>query len=146
LPSLPSANVAAANTGPRCGQRASAFRREGILIEDVRAPRLVQRRGGGLAIRFPSAGDALCRAGVCKCAFFGTFEPRPLRVLIGDGRSDFCGSRRADLVFACSKLAIHCAQNDIPFRPFTGFAHVRHFLEDRHRFPPRAPDAAKAVE
>jgi 2-hydroxy-3-keto-5-methylthiopentenyl-1-phosphate phosphatase len=122
------------------------FRREGILIADVRAARLVQRPGGGLAMRFPSAGDALCGAGICKCAFFGTFEPHPLRVLIGDGRSDFCSSRRADLVFACSKLAIHCAQNDIPFRPFTGFDDVRRFLEGRQPVLPRAREAARAVE
>jgi 2-hydroxy-3-keto-5-methylthiopentenyl-1-phosphate phosphatase len=58
-------------------------------------------------------------------------------VLIGDGRSDFCISRRADLVFACSKLAIHCEQNDIPFVPFVGFDTVRRLLEKRHAPFPR---------
>jgi 2-hydroxy-3-keto-5-methylthiopentenyl-1-phosphate phosphatase len=58
-------------------------------------------------------------------------------VLIGDGRSDFCISRRVDLVVASSKLAIHCEQNDIPFVPFVGFDTVRRLLEKRHAPFPR---------
>src|SRR5215831_8657091 len=46
------------------------FRREGVLVEDVRAARLVQRPGRSLALRFPPAGEALCGAGLCKCALF----------------------------------------------------------------------------
>jgi 2-hydroxy-3-keto-5-methylthiopentenyl-1-phosphate phosphatase len=121
------------------------FRREGVPIEEVWATRLVSRPDGRLALRFPPAGKALCGAGLCKCALFTTVEPRPLRVLIGDGRSDFCSSCRADLVFACSKLAIHCAQNDIPFLPFTGFDDVRRFLEDRGSVPRRAPEAGRTL-
>jgi 2-hydroxy-3-keto-5-methylthiopentenyl-1-phosphate phosphatase len=121
------------------------FRREGILIDEVWATRLVSRPDGGLALRFPPAGRALCGAALCKCALFTTVEPRPFRVLIGDGRSDFCSSRRADLVFAYSKLAIHCAQNDIPFLRFTGFDDVRRFLEERGPVPRRAPEAERTV-
>ena len=121
------------------------FRREGVPINEVWAMRLVARPDGGLALRFPPADKALCDAGLCKCALFTTAEPRPLRVLIGDGRSDFCSSRRADLVFACSNLAIHCSQNDIPFLPFTGFVDVRRFLEDRGAVPPRAPETARTI-
>jgi 2-hydroxy-3-keto-5-methylthiopentenyl-1-phosphate phosphatase len=121
------------------------FRRDGVFIDEVWATRLVSRPDGGLALRFPLAGKALCGAGLCKCALFTTVEPRPLRVLIGDGRSDFCSSRRADVVFACSKLAIHCSQNDIPFLPFNGFGDVRCFLEDRRAVPPRAPETARTI-
>src|SRR5262249_37886678 len=121
------------------------FRREGVLVEDVWAARLVRRPGGSLALRFPPAAEALCGAGLCKCALFTTVEPRPLRVPIGDRRRDFCGSRRADLVFACSKLAIYCAQNDIPFQPFTSFADVRRVLENRRAVPTHALEAARTV-
>src|SRR5207249_2371116 len=117
------------------------FRREGVLIDEVWATRLVSRPDGGLALRFRRPANALCGAALCKCALLSS-ERRSLRVLIGDGRSDFCSSRRADLVFACSKLAIHCAQNDIPFLRFTGFDDVRRFLEDRGTLPRRAAETA----
>ena len=35
------------------------------------------------------------------------------------------------MVFACSKLSVHCKQNDFPFVPFTGFDGVRRLLEQR---------------
>ena len=45
-----------------------------------------------------------------------------LRVLVGDGRSDFCAAATADLVIAKGALAIYCGNNRIPFEPFTDFA------------------------
>jgi 2-hydroxy-3-keto-5-methylthiopentenyl-1-phosphate phosphatase len=121
------------------------LRREGILVDEVWASRLVEGVGGDLALRFATAGKTLCGAALCKCALVTSAEPRPFRVLIGDGRSDFCVAHRADLVFACSKLAIHCAQNDIAFVPFLGFDAVRGFLEDRRAVPRRAAEAARTV-
>jgi 2-hydroxy-3-keto-5-methylthiopentenyl-1-phosphate phosphatase len=119
--------------------------REGIRVEEVWASRLVEGTSGGLTLRFPVVGKTLCGAAVCKCAFIIGGEPRPVRVLIGDGRSDFCISRHADLVFACSKLSIHCAQNDIAFVPFEGFDGVRRFLEDRRAVPPMRAEATGVV-
>lgn len=107
------------------------LRREGVLVDEVWAPRLAERSNGAPELRLPARGSALCGAALCKCAFVTTAASAPFRVLIGDGRSDFCISRRADLVFACSKLAIHCEQNDISFVPFLGFDTVRRLLEQR---------------
>jgi 2-hydroxy-3-keto-5-methylthiopentenyl-1-phosphate phosphatase len=71
---------------------------------------------------FPHArGDCRAAAGHCKCATLDA-EPGSLRVLIGDGRSDFCAAATADLVIAKGALAIYCGNNRIPFEPFTHFA------------------------
>ncbi len=71
---------------------------------------------------FPHAReDCVAAAGHCKCATLGA-EPDGLRVLIGDGRSDFCAAATADLVIANGALAIYCGNNRIPFERFTDFA------------------------
>jgi len=71
---------------------------------------------------FPHARDD-CRtaAGHCKCATLAA-EPGTLRILIGDGRSDFCAASTADLVIAKGALAEHCRRNRIGFAPFADFA------------------------
>ncbi|WHA44128.1 MtnX-like HAD-IB family phosphatase [Agrobacterium larrymoorei] len=70
---------------------------------------------------FASAGCA-SGAGVCKCNIVQTSAQH---IYVGDGRSDFCVSRQASLVFAKSKLAVHCAQQSIPFIPYEGFSDVQ---------------------
>jgi 2-hydroxy-3-keto-5-methylthiopentenyl-1-phosphate phosphatase len=71
---------------------------------------------------FPHAReDCVAAAGHCKCATLGA-EPVGLRVLIGDGRSDFCAAAAADLVIAKGALAFYCGNNAIPFEPFVDFA------------------------
>jgi 2,3-diketo-5-methylthio-1-phosphopentane phosphatase len=71
---------------------------------------------------FPHAReDCRASAGHCKCATLGA-EPDGLRVLIGDGRSDFCAASTADLVIAKGALAVYCGNKAIPFEPFTDFA------------------------
>ncbi len=103
--------------------------RDGIAVDGVSASRLVEHGGDRLSLSFPRSPDGTsCGAAFCKCALFPAEMPRPLRILIGDGRSDFCCASRADTVFACSKLAIHCQQNDIAFIPFDGFDGVRRFV------------------
>jgi 2-hydroxy-3-keto-5-methylthiopentenyl-1-phosphate phosphatase len=70
-------------------------------------------------------------SGVCKCA--ATAQPagqpagQPRRrtlVYIGDGRSDFCVSARADLLFAKSDLAAYAAGRAQPHHPFTSFSEI----------------------
>ena len=119
--------------------------RERVSVDEIWASRLVEHDAGVLSLRFPTMPRATsCGAALCKCALFPDGFPRPSRVLVGDGRSDFCCARRADVVFACSKLAIHCQQNDIPFVPFEDFDGVRRFLAERlaAAVPPEATRSA----
>jgi 2,3-diketo-5-methylthio-1-phosphopentane phosphatase len=71
---------------------------------------------------FPHAReDCRAAAGHCKCTTLAA-EPGGLRVLIGDGRSDFCAAAAADLVIAKGALALYCGNHAIPFEPFVDFA------------------------
>jgi 2-hydroxy-3-keto-5-methylthiopentenyl-1-phosphate phosphatase len=60
--------------------------------------------------------------GVCKCAVVAAQSPY---MYVGDGRSDFCVSECADMVFAKHKLAAHCVRKAIPFFPYTTFKDVQ---------------------
>ncbi len=64
-----------------------------------------------------------CRSisGHCKCATVSSSKAN-FRVLIGDGRSDFCAAETVDLVFAKGRLANYCEQNALPYYAFTDFA------------------------
>ena len=45
-------------------------------------------------------------------------------ILVGDGKSDYCLAKHADIVFAKGKLITHCEQENIPFHRFQTFAEV----------------------
>jgi 2-hydroxy-3-keto-5-methylthiopentenyl-1-phosphate phosphatase len=64
-----------------------------------------------------------CASGTCKCARVQQARERGAHpvLLIGDGRSDFCASQAADLVFAKGKLVDHCRQQRVPHQPIAGF-------------------------
>ena len=51
-------------------------------------------------------------------------------VYIGDGISDRCGARMADVVFARADLARDLAAEGVDFVPFDDFAQVRRWLQD----------------
>lgn len=73
------------------------------------------------ALSFPFK-DVECRAraGHCKCRSMA--GPSGGAVLIGDGRSDYCGARSADFVFAKDSLLAHCRSQGIAHEPFVSFA------------------------
>jgi 2-hydroxy-3-keto-5-methylthiopentenyl-1-phosphate phosphatase len=71
--------------------------------------------------------DCSSESGVCKCASVAAGK---FRLLIGDGRSDFCVAQEADLVFAKGELIEFCREQNIPYRPITSFREARvHLLE-----------------
>lgn len=75
-------------------------------------------------VTFPSArSDCRALAGNCKCSFT---EPhsKSVKVVVGDGRSDFCIAGRADLVFAKRKLLELCRSNGTTHVPFEDFFDV----------------------
>jgi 2-hydroxy-3-keto-5-methylthiopentenyl-1-phosphate phosphatase len=55
---------------------------------------------------------------------------RPLTLLVGDGRSDFCLAGQADLVFAKKSLIGHCHDNALPHHPFSDFSEAVGLLEE----------------
>ncbi|MBC2775116.1 MtnX-like HAD-IB family phosphatase [Rhizobium sp. AQ_MP] len=69
-----------------------------------------------------SQSACLAQSGVCKCS---VVTSGTTRIYVGDGRSDYCVSPQADLLFAKHKLATYCTLNAIPFVPYTTFSDVR---------------------
>ena len=82
-----------------------------------------QRGNERWEVTFPYRADT-CRAGggVCKC-MVANGGGKPV-ILIGDGRSDICLARRADLVLAKGYLTEYCEAHHIPHLPINGFADV----------------------
>jgi 2,3-diketo-5-methylthio-1-phosphopentane phosphatase len=79
-------------------------------------------------LAFPHAKDD-CRAlaGNCKCQFAAA-RPGTVRVVVGDGRSDFCVAGEAELVLAKGALAQHATTNGLPHFPITSFAEATPLL------------------
>jgi 2-hydroxy-3-keto-5-methylthiopentenyl-1-phosphate phosphatase len=75
-----------------------------------------------------AAPGGACGSGTCKCRIASSLS-RPLTLLVGDGRSDFCLAGEADLVFAKKSLIAHCRETGISHRPFTEFAEAVSLLE-----------------
>ncbi|MGM4914116.1 MtnX-like HAD-IB family phosphatase [Rhizobium sp. 768_B6_N1_8] len=90
-----------------------------------------------LGFPFKSAACA-AGAGVCKCA---QVRPSGNHIYIGDGRSDFCVSHEAQLVFAKAKLAEYCRANCLPFIPYSGFAEIQASVAAILSSPSRQPVA-----
>lgn len=67
-------------------------------------------------------------SGVCKCAIVSEAQDEGLLVYIGDGRSDFCVSGRADILFARDRLADYASERKQAFTPFDGFDEIRAVL------------------
>jgi 2,3-diketo-5-methylthio-1-phosphopentane phosphatase len=72
-------------------------------------------------------------SGVCKCQVAATDAPTDdFMVFIGDGRSDFCVSGRADLLFARDKLAAYARSRAVPHHIFSDFHTITTTLATAH--------------
>ena len=81
----------------------------------------------GIKMTFPNRQpDCAGGNGNCKCAVARAQQAFPAEkvVLIGDGKSDACLAKKADVVFAKGSLVQHCLKHDIPFIPFSTFDDV----------------------
>lgn len=100
--------------------------RYGLEHLPVLANKLVAGTSTGFSLEFPFSSPG-CDQGTCKC-MPGTDVSRDMRLIIGDGASDFCIARNADIVFAKDKLRDYCRKHRIPHIPFSKFSDIRaHF-------------------
>jgi 2,3-diketo-5-methylthio-1-phosphopentane phosphatase len=79
-------------------------------------------------LTFPhSRSDCRALSGNCKCQFADAAIGHA-RIVVGDGRSDYCLAGRADLVLAKSSLLGHCRDNALPHFPFSTFDEATRLL------------------
>ena len=105
--------------------------REGITVDGVWANHLEESSMGRLSIRFPHPSTSpQCRAGLCKCRLLKREAAHTLRVVIGDGQSDYCWAAQADRLFAKAALLTHCRMRGIPCTAFDDFDAIRLALEE----------------
>jgi 2,3-diketo-5-methylthio-1-phosphopentane phosphatase len=79
-------------------------------------------------LAFPHA-QPKCLVGSANCKCSHGIGPTSRKIVaIGDGRSDFCMSTRADLVIAKGTLAGYCGSRGLPHRTFTDFHEAKDHL------------------
>lgn len=101
--------------------------RAGISLPHF-ANRLEWIGGDRWRLTFPHArSDCRALSGNCKCQFADAALGK-VKIVVGDGRSDFCVAGRADLVLAKGALARHCRAGDLPFFAFQSFAEATDLL------------------
>jgi 2-hydroxy-3-keto-5-methylthiopentenyl-1-phosphate phosphatase len=117
--------------------------RIGVQIPLV-CSRLVSEGPRSWRAEFPNSSDD-CRSesGVCKCA---TAAMGKFRLLIGDGRSDFCLAQESDLVFAKDKLVEFCRAQQVPYRPIASFRDARVHMRELFKLLARGAPADAAFE
>ncbi len=88
---------------------------------------------GSYEMYFPYfRNDCLSRSGICKCKIMEELSsPSSVNILVGDGRSDFCVARKADLIFAKSDLLDFCRVEKIPYLEHTEFRDIMEWLKDQ---------------
>ena len=80
----------------------------------------------GFNLEFPYAQPD-CASATCKTAIANLY-PKPT-ILIGDGRSDYCLAKEADLVFAKKSLIKFCEAHHLPHIPFKTFQDIIAYLD-----------------
>lgn len=106
--------------------------RRGLSRIPVIANRLAGSVAAGRALEQPWSRDGCAAAsGVCKCQAIADAAPDGPLVFIGDGRSDFCVSSRADLLFARDKLAAYARSRGMPHHEFADFHTITATLDAR---------------
>lgn len=105
----------------------TVLKRAGLNVP-FRANRFSWAGGERWRLRFPHArSDCLTLAGNCKCQF-AEAERANARIVVGDGRSDYCIAGRVDLVLAKGSLVAHCREQHLPHIEFRSFAEASELL------------------
>ncbi len=99
------------------------------------ANRLEFLGGDRWELTFPYARPG-CSMGNCKCNH-ASLVTGGARILVGDGRSDFCMADSADLVLAKAKLADHCQSSGINHYRIGNFLDAAQVLSAWSRAPDR---------
>lgn len=109
---------------------ARILKRHGLDHLPVVANHMAGDAGSGRRLEQPwSRTGCAAGSGVCKCQAASTDD---FMVFIGDGRSDFCVSGRADLLFARAALADYARSRAVPHHAFSDFHTITTTLAAAH--------------
>ena len=94
---------------------------------------VLQPADGGWETSFPGASESCsCFCASCKRnAVLQHVGENDIVIYVGDGRSDTCAARHADLIFAKDHLAAWCNEERIPHHPYKTLQDVRRILAGR---------------
>ncbi|MBP7861313.1 MtnX-like HAD-IB family phosphatase [bacterium] len=107
------------------------LKRENVRVDKIWSNRLIENEFGSLRIEFPErAHRVVCQTGRCKCQVLDMAPKGDLKVVIGDGRSDYCWAQNADVLFAKDSLSRHCKSEGINFHSYESMLEVRMALEE----------------
>jgi 2-hydroxy-3-keto-5-methylthiopentenyl-1-phosphate phosphatase len=122
------------------------LRKSGLHHLPVRANRLLQLAERKYTLRHPhKVRGCASDAGTCKCAHAENESGRRRTVLIGDGRSDFCVSMKADIVFAKTSLLRYTLERGISAFEYSTFADVQEVFERLCRSRPASNFAGTSL-
>ena len=111
--------------------------RHGLGHLPVFANHLEHLDGDCYRLSFPHANpDCLPVSGTCKCHV--ARQSGSMRILIGDGASDFCAAGAVQMVWAKDALLRHCRERGLPHRPFSRFSDCLELLLSAGGALPRA--------
>ncbi|MEN6620378.1 MAG: MtnX-like HAD-IB family phosphatase [Smithella sp.] len=80
-------------------------------------------------VEFPEINDFCGRCGTCKSNILHSYRLIYDKIIyIGDGYSDFCPSKYADLVFAKKLLYQRCEKEGTPCLPFDSFKEINEYI------------------
>lgn len=98
------------------------LRKNGIPADKIYANHLIESATGEFSLQASVRPRfANCQSGVCKCQLVGQQAYQQIRIVVGDGRSDFCWSKEADLLYAKGKLIDFCQEQGIAHNKFDTF-------------------------
>lgn len=93
---------------------------------------LIETRNGRLTPKFPHTGKHHGKCAHCKTkSLLANVDERSVAIYVGDGLSDVCPAKKADLVFAKSTLAKRLKAEKVPHIFFDGLSDVYEYLKRR---------------
>ncbi len=107
--------------------------RHGLAHLQVYANEMHWNGHGKFEIKFPFYDHTCGYCANCKGYQLRRLrQPDDMMVFIGDGLSDLCGVKEADLVLAKDVLASYCDQKKITYIPYQNFADLLTWLKDNY--------------
>ena len=115
--------------------------RTGVSLP-IAANRLEHLAGDRWRLAFPHASaNCASASGNCKCAHASADTLGP-RIVVGDGRSDFCAAGSADYVFAKGRLRSFCVESGIAHAAIANLTEATLLFDDWHRHVASLPEVA----